>query len=187
MSQLYDENAFGVLISYYAVEDDEYSLERDQFVERLGAFHGAVLECLENLELGSDVKAVNLGHAMYVELADGDQSEDPIAWAKAVRARLTGRQFETAVVVSHGGRWVSEDGAPPADAGEVVWVAYASEPLRRALYADTATRPDEEADTPGWGPGVYVDTEVVEALGRKLKNAPTPLSSAGATFFRVAR
>jgi hypothetical protein len=34
---------------------------------------------------------------------------------------------------------------------------------------------------------LYVDTEAIEALGRALKNAPTPLAVAGATFFRVAR
>jgi len=61
-----------------------------------------------------------------------------------------------------------------------------SEPLRKALYADTATRPDADGEG-GWGPGLYVDTEAVEALGRTPKNAPTTLRVAGAEFYRVAR
>ncbi len=69
-----------------------------------------------------------------------------------------------------------------------VFVAVASapsEPLRRALWADTAAHHDQ-ADAPdGWGAGLYVDTEAVEALGRKFKNEPTPLVSAGATFYRL--
>ena len=62
-----------------------------------------------------------------------------------------------------------------------------SEPLRRALYAETASHGADEDDEDAWGPGIYVDTEAVEALGRTLKNAPTPLAIAGATFYRVAR
>jgi hypothetical protein len=66
-------------------------------------------------------------------------------------------------------------------------VSLPSEPLRRALYAETATHSADENDHSGWGPGIYVDTEAIEALGRTLKNAPTPLAVAGATFYRVAR
>jgi hypothetical protein len=40
---------------------------------------------------------------------------------------------------------------------------------------------------PGWGPGLYLDTEAVEALGLNLKNQPTALNVAEATFFRVGR
>ncbi|HTA91555.1 MAG TPA: hypothetical protein VK745_18355, partial [Polyangiaceae bacterium] len=92
-------------------------------------------------------------------------------------------------VLSHGGRWLSEAAEAPPLVDGVEWlsVSLPSEPLRRALYAETAAHPADEHDEAGWGPGLYVDTEAVEALGRSLKNAPTPLAVAGATFFRVAR
>ena len=62
-----------------------------------------------------------------------------------------------------------------------------SEPLRRALAAEVATRRADEDDERGWGPGLYVDVEAVEALGRNFKNAPTALEIGGATFYRVGR
>jgi len=58
-----------------------------------------------------------------------------------------------------------------------------SEPLRRALDAETLSRRDEHVT--GWGPGVYVDTEALEALGKTPKNAPTLLRAPGAQFFRI--
>jgi hypothetical protein len=191
-SELVDENAFGVLASYFEAEDDEYGLERERFVERFTLFREVVLTCVEAMPLGTGTWVVSFGHAVYFEVAEGDQTEDPVVWGKAVRSKLTGRGFESAVVVSHGSRWVS-GGDPPApsvrSAGGATLcdLSRPSEPLRRALYADTATRPDEDVDDPGWGPGVYVDTEAIEALGKKLKNAPTPLRSGGATYYRVAR
>ena len=60
-----------------------------------------------------------------------------------------------------------------------------SEPLRRSLLAEAATHGDEQEGTEGWGPGLYLDVEAVEALGRKPKNAPTILRSGGAEFFRA--
>lgn len=185
-----DENAFGLLLSYFTVEDEEYALEREDFVKRFSVFRSAVVECLDALPLGRAARAVHLGHAVYVELTEGDQVEDPLGWLRMARARLAGRELSTVGVLTHGSRWVPEEGESvklPAWAGDVPFlhVSFPSEPLRRALYADTATRLDEEAEVPGWGPGLYVDTEAVEALGRKLRNAPTPLRAGGATFFRV--
>jgi len=58
-----------------------------------------------------------------------------------------------------------------------------SEPLRRALCADAASRGDQDAA--GWGPGLYLDVDAVEALGRKPKNQPTILRSGGAEYFRA--
>jgi hypothetical protein len=184
-----DENAFGVLIAYFAVENDEYTLEPADFAARFAQFRAAVRGCVEAFPLAESVLVRELGHAVYLEFADGDQKEDPIGWIKLVRARLTGLELASVGVLSHGGRWLSEGvEAPPAVAG-VQWqsVSLPSEPLRRALYAETATHPADEGDEAAWGPGLYVDTEAVEALGRALKNAPTPLAVAGATFFRVAR
>ena len=61
-----------------------------------------------------------------------------------------------------------------------------SEPLRRALFAETASHgaPDEDS---AWGSGLYLDTDAAEALGIRPKNEPTRLDVAGATFFRVSR
>jgi hypothetical protein len=187
-----DENAFGVLIGYHALEDDEYALEPAEFAARFAQFRAAVRACVEAFPLAEGVLVRELGHAVYLEFSDGDQKEDPIGWIKLVRARLTGLELKSVGVLSHGGRWLGEDVTlPPAVAG-VQWlsVSLPSEPLRRALYAETATHSADDSDASdegAWGPGLYVDTEAIEALGRSLKNAPTPLAVAGATFFRVAR
>jgi hypothetical protein len=187
---LSDENAFGVLIGYHAIEDDEYSLEPADFAARFCEFRDAVRSCVEAFPLAQSAVARELGHAVYLEFADGDQLEDPIGWIKTVRAKLSALELKSVGVLSHGGRWQSDprEELPPSTSG-VEWhsVSLPSEPLRRALYAETATHGSDEADESAWGPGIYVDTEAVEALGRTLKNAPTPLAVAGATFFRVAR
>jgi len=189
---LSDENAFGLLIGYHALEDDEYALEPGDFAARFAQFRAAVRSCVEAFPLAESVLVRELGHAVYLEFADGDQKEDPIGWIKLVRARLTGLELKSIGVLSHGGRWLTESvEAPPVVAG-VEWlsVSLPSEPLRRALYAETATHAaddSEASEATAWGPGLYVDTEAIEALGRALKNAPTPLAVAGATFFRVAR
>jgi hypothetical protein len=185
-----DENAFGIFVSYFAVEDDEYGLERAAFLDRVQAFRATVRACLVELPLGRGVRAVDLGHAVHVEVADGEQTENPLSWAKKVRARLAEQGFETAVAVTHGGRWVEDDEGSffsTEHVGDVglVGVSNPSEPLRRALYADAATRPGERDE--GWGPGLYLDTEAAEALGMAPKNAPTVLELGGATFYRAGR
>lgn len=185
-----DENAFGVLLSYYDVENDEYALEPGEFEARWQAFRAAWRECLEIFQLGDGVRVLDLGHAVYFEVAEGDQSEDPIVWLKMTRARVAEKGFVTTGVVTHGGRWTGEAGAVIETLSHGVTVVAASmpsEPLRRALYADTASRFDETDAPDGWGPGLFVDTEALEALSRSPKNAPTPLAIAGATFYRVAR
>ena len=187
---LSDENAFGVLIGYHALEDDEYRLEPSEFAARFCEFRNAVRACIEAFPLAQSVLVRELGHAVYLEFSAGDQVEEPIAWIKLVRARLNALELASVGVLSHGGRWQSELLEPPAKAVPgVEWlsVSLPNEPLRRALYAETATHGADEDDESAWGPGIYVDTEAVEALGRTLKNAPTPLAVAGATFFRLAR
>jgi len=187
---LSDENAFGVLIGYFAIEDDEYGLEPADFAARFVEFRSALRACVETFPLAQTGVAREFGHALYIEFADGEQLEDPIAWIKLVRARLKALDLASVGVLSHGGRWLAEpaESAPPPASG-IDWlpVSLPSEPLRRALYAETATHGADDNDDNAWGPGIYVDTEAVEALGRTLKNAPTPLAIAGATFYRVAR
>jgi hypothetical protein len=186
-----DENAFGILLSYFTVEDDEYGLEREEFVARFQEFRATVRGALSDLSLGNGVRAIDLGHAFYVEVGDGDQTESPLAWAKQARARLTERGFETVAVVTHGGRWVEDaDGwssVEPMNEAGLVSVSLPSEPFRRALYADAASRhaEDEEEEEAGWGPGLYLDVEAVEALRIKLRNLPTSLRVGSAEFYRV--
>ena len=185
-----DENAFGLLVSYFDIEDDEYTLEREEFVERFRLFRKTVLDGLAGPGIGAAVRVLDLGHAVYSELAQEDGTQDPIGWLRTVRARLAEHDFATVGVLSHGGRWVAEDDASSdgpelAEGATFLAASSPSEPLRRALYAETQTHPDETTGFAGWGPGLYIDTEAVEALGRRLKNAPTPLSSAGATFYRM--
>jgi hypothetical protein len=182
-----DENAFGLLVSYYSVEDDEYSLEREQFAERVRTFRDALNECLQELPLGEGVRALDLGHALYLEVGDGEETEDPFGWVRMARARLSAKDFLTVGVLSHGSRWVESDGCGSVqieNVGEVsvCRASWPSEALRRALYADAAARRDE--DCPGWGPGLYVDAEAIDAMGRKLRNAPTPLHASCATYYR---
>jgi hypothetical protein len=187
-----DENAFGLLVSYCQIEDEEYGLELEQFAARVRAFRASLDECLAALPLGHDVRALDLGHALYVEVGEGDETENPIDWLRMVRARLAGRGFQTVGVLSHGSRWVDRSSAERAGLLEqlgdvsVCRAGLPSEPLRRALYADAACVFGQQ-EHPGWGPGLYVDTEAIEALGRKLKNAPTPLVASGATFYRFGK
>ena len=189
---LVDENAFGVLVSYFGVEDEEYGLERDVFVARFDAFRASVRESLRDHRLGSGVRAVDLGHALYVEVADGSHTESPLAWAKRAHARLAEAGYAAVVAVTHGGRWVDDEADSfvstehVGDAG-LVTLSNPSEPLRRALYADAASRPGDDDPGAGWGPGLYLDTEAAEALGLSPKNAPTVLKVGSAGFYRAGR
>ena len=165
-----DENAFGFLVAYHSIEDDEYGLEQQEFALRVEAFRRALHALAEELSPGKDVRTIELGHAFYLELAEGDETGDPIAWLREARARLAEFQIETTAVLTHGGRWLDEtaSGSLP------------SEPLRRALHAEAAAHT-------GLGPGLYVDGEAVEALGRSFRNAPTPLEIGDDVFYRVGR
>lgn len=191
-----DENAFGLLFSYHGLEDDEYEDDETAgFVERFSAFQRIVLGYLAECPPGDGCHAIDLGHALYVEIADGDQSQNLITWLRAGCEKLRSHGLQIAGFISHGGRWleppevslgVQTIGSSGSGAGGVrlMTVSRPSEPLRRVLYAETASHglPDEGA---AWGPGVYVDLEAVDALGLSLKNRPTTLHVAGAEFFRV--
>ncbi len=187
-----DENAFGVLLSYFDIEDEEYALERGAFVERFSAFRRALYEILRDHPLGERVRVLDLGHAWYLEVADGDQRESPLAWTRRARAALTEREFACAAVVTYGGRWVSESeegflSTEHVGDASLVTLSHPSEPLRRALSAEAASRSDDEPGEEGWGPGIYLDVEAAEALGMAPKNAPTVLASPGLRAYRVAR
>jgi hypothetical protein len=182
-----DENAFGLLVAYHDIEDEEYGLERERFVERFRDFRAHTLDYARAERLGSGVRVLDLGHAIYFELGDGDHAADPFSWLRGLRTRLSEQEFNVTAVLSHGSRWLPLSEAQPEPVEGYDWVnaSTPSEPLRRALAAEAATHESDEHE--GWGPGVYLDTEAVEALGRTLKNAPTPLTSAGATFYRIGR
>ncbi|MCA9629573.1 MAG: hypothetical protein KC766_17985 [Myxococcales bacterium] len=182
---LIDENAYGLWFSYFEIEDDEYGLEPDDFVGRFLRFREIVVSALQEKPPTEGYRLTYLGHALYVEFAEGDECNDPFSVLKHVRATLEDAEIPSVAVLTHGSRWVPDGEVEPS---EVAHVSYPSEPLRRALYADTATRPaeDEEA-VEGWGPGLYVDTEAIESMGKTLKNAPTALAVASATFYRFGR
>lgn len=192
MSTLLDENAFGVLVSYYDIENDEYALAPEEFLDRCAQFRAVIMDAIGGVPAELEPHAIDLGHAVYMEVAEVESSWDALAFLRDVRGRLNEIEIPTIGVISHGSRWVPEhpDGVDDRQmyvaATLVQRASRMSEPLRRALYADTAAQAASD-DEPGWGPGTYVDTEALEAMGRKLKNAPTPLASASATFYRVGK
>jgi hypothetical protein len=183
-----DENAFGLLISYFDIEDDEYAGERDEFIERYATFTALIRDRLTEQPPGAAARAIDLGYAFYIELPDGEQG-DLIGWLRDMRGTLAEHDFETAGMLTHGSCWVDDQDPRPdiVQCGSVTLfrASRPSEPLRRALLAEAATHGDEQAELEGWGPGLYLDLEAVEALGRKLKNTPTILRAGGAEFFRA--
>lgn len=183
-----DEDAFGILFSYSDVEDDEYGCDdRSEFVQRFQGFEHEVLDIVRSMELSSEHHVVALGHAVYVEVRDGDDGGPLLGKVRAASARLREAGFTNVTVLSHGSRWVEPGQAPDLalvpGPPPLLRVSRPSEPLRRALDADTFARSDD--DEPGWGPGVYVDTEALEAMNKSPKNAPTVLRARGAQFFRI--
>lgn len=183
-----DEDAFGILFSYYEVEDDEYgSDDREDFVQRFEAFERLTLLAIQGLELPADHHVVCLGHAVYAEVADREDTPQLFARFRAAAARLSTEGFVNVAVLAHGSRWVEEErralisvaGVRPS----VARISRPSEPLRRALFVAALAQGDEHVQ--GWGAGVYADTEALEALGKTPKNAPTVLRAPGAQFFRV--
>jgi len=184
-----DENAFGLLIAYLSLEDDEYAGEREDFVERYRTFSRVVRERLSEHPPGSGGHAVDLGHAVYVELLEDHEPSDLIGWLRATRSALAEHSYRTAGILSFGSSWVEAE-APRAESVQagtltLTRVSLPSEPLRRALLAEAATHGDEEDGAAGWGPGLYLDVEAVEALGKKPKNEPTVLRTSGVRFFRA--
>jgi hypothetical protein len=176
------------LFSYYEIEEDEYgSDDRADFVRRFEAFEQLGLDAVRALELPADHHVVCLGHAVYAEVRDGEDTPQLFARFRAAAAQLASQGFVSVAVLTHGSRWV-QDGDRVAlsvegEAPRIARVSRPSEPLRRALFASALAQGDEDVE--GWGPGVYADTEALEALGKTPKNAPTVLRAPGAAFFRV--
>jgi hypothetical protein len=186
---LVDENAYGIWVSWFDAEQVEYSQSADKFAPRIQVFRSAVREFLSTFPLGKGALVIELGTAVYVEIGDGDQSEDLIGWLRSFRAYLGQGDWTTFAVLSHGGRWVStsHDVPLPSELGgfRVLASMGPSEPLRKAMAAEALAHDDEDAGVEGWGSGTFVDSEALEAMGRKLKNQPTALRCAGTDFFRI--
>lgn len=184
-----DENAFGLFITYLSIEGDEYDGEREDFVARYRAFRALLRTRLRDQPPSDSARAIELGHAFYVELIEGDSECDLIAWLRTTRAALSESGYVTAGILTYGSSWYDDTEPHPAitDVGtaKLVNASGPSEPLRRAVCAEGACRGDEDAGTPGWGPGLYLDADAVEALGREPKNQPTILRSSGTDFFRA--
>lgn len=184
-----DENAFGLLISYQSLDDDEYGGERSDFIERYSGFAALLRERLTEQPPATPARAVDLGHALYIELLEDAARGDLVAWLRALRTALTERGYQSAGVLTFGASWIDADAPRPdkVDCGglHVTRASLPSEPLRRALLAEAATHGDEDAAVSGWGPGLYLDVDAVEALGRKPKNEPTILRTGGARFYRA--
>ena len=203
-----DENAFGVLFSNFALEEDEY---RDDdlpaFVKRFMLFRSTVRSAIETGPPATSVQVYDLGHAVYIEFSDGDQCVSLFPWIGGVRAQLAKHAFESVVVLSYGGRWLEEPDEASHDSARALSgeraasviaesvagtdfrhqaVMHPSEPFRRANYAETATHGDLNEEG-GWGKGFYADTDAVQALGLTPKNQPTVLGIAGASYFRIKR
>ncbi len=183
-----DEDAFGILFSYCEVETDEYGQDDPLvFVRRFREFERCALELTRGMALPDDHHVVCLGHAVYAEFRDSDPGAQLLGRVRRAAAELAVRGYVNVTVLTYGARWVREaadpdlaiDGLGP----RVVRLSRPSEPLRRALDLETLARLDDAGS--GWGPGMYVDVEALEALGRTPKNAPTVFSAKGADFFRL--
>ncbi|MGC4066118.1 MAG: hypothetical protein QM784_16020 [Polyangiaceae bacterium] len=181
-----DENAFGILVAHYNLEGVEYSLEEAVFLEYLGRFEQVVEGRLRDVPLSNGLRRLDVGHGVYLEFADGEQLESPLTWARETRAALVAADLPNVCVLSFGGRWVTDADAtseaePRADRFGP------SEPLRKALAAEAHAQPthigDEEEH--GWGPGLFVEQEAIERLGKAFKNAPTPLHVLSSVFYRI--
>jgi len=228
---LLDENAFGVLLAHFDLESIEYSLGDDAFLEYVKRFSDLIDARLAKQPLGNDLRRIDLGHAIYLEFADGDELTDPIAWARSMRQALVLADLPNVCVLSAGGRWLSapdeedaspdpdllqtdtagplhESGAwrvgptplsgdsnPQASANPMVNHSRAdrtgtsfgpSEPLRKALAAEVLAQPATSADADlSFGPGLYIDKEAIDQLGKSLKNAPTALPVLSTVFYRI--
>ncbi|PKN31287.1 MAG: hypothetical protein CVU63_24730 [Deltaproteobacteria bacterium HGW-Deltaproteobacteria-20] len=102
---LTDENAYGIWVSWFDAEDVEYAQSADKFPPRIMVFRSAVADFLEREPLGTGVRAIEFGTAIYVEVGDGDQTTDLLAWVRKLRSFLREGDWETFSVVAHGGRW----------------------------------------------------------------------------------
>jgi hypothetical protein len=186
---MFDENAFGLLFEYLDIEADEYAeAATESFVDRFTLFERLVLTRSSEEPPAEPLQVTVLGHAIYLECEQEAAKLGLISWLKRLHSTLTEHSFSCASVLSHGGRWRSADAKfgeqRQLGAVSIVHLSLPSEPLRRALLAAAACHGAWE-DEEGWGAGIYVDTEAIEALKLAPKNQPTLLGVAGAEFFRL--
>ncbi len=185
-----DENALGILVAFHSIEDEEYaSNELDSFEDRYLLFQRLVLQYFAENPPGTGCRGLELGHSLYLELPEEHVGPGLLKWVKTLREALAEQNFENTVIVAHGGRWVEDSTTVQLNrAGDIPIASLGgpSEPLRRALFAETATHGAPSEDT-AWGAGFYLDSEAMEALGIRPKNEPTLLEIAGADFVRVSR
>jgi hypothetical protein len=190
-----DENAFGLFVAHYDLENIEYALEPAAFLEYLGRFASLVDSALAQRPLAKHLRQVELGHGRYLEFADGEQSDSPITWIREMRKCLVEADLPNVCLLTAGGRWLRDPDGPEADpadldaTGPLARMTYGpSEPLRKALAAEALaqpTMPAGEGSATGWGPGLYVEQEAIERLGKSLKNAPTALTVLSSVFYRI--
>jgi hypothetical protein len=186
-----DENAFGALISYVGIEDDEYEHnDTAAFAERIVQLRDVCTQVLESSAPAPNTHAVFWGHALYVEFAEPEGKPSLLAFIRTLREKLQQHSIETAGIVTFGGRWVETEDRVELSLNErngvrIAGVSMPSEPLRKALYAETACQGFDGAE--GWGTGLFFDVDALEPLGLNLKNQPTPLYVADATFVRVGK
>jgi hypothetical protein len=189
---LIDENAFGVLIAHYDLESIEYDMAPEVFIEYLGRFSRLVEERISLSPLATFLRKVELGHAYYFEFADGDQLIDPITWVRETRKTFVANDLPNVCVLCEGGRWVDER---PVDASMAAEPSQdprpicfgPSEPLRKALATESLAQPTtaKEPEEVGFGPGLYVEKDAIERLGKSLKNVPTALPVLSSVFYRI--
>lgn len=186
-----DENAFGALISYVTLEEDEYASEDTvTFEARVEQFRAACLDAVRERPPGHNTHAVFLGHALYVEVPEGDEKPPLVAFVRALRDRLKQADIGSAGIITHGGRWVEREDSVRVEVVEgesyrMTELSLPSEPFRKALAVDTACH--GVGATEGWGQGLYLDAEALQPLGLNLKNQPTPLYVGEGVYFRVGR
>jgi hypothetical protein len=187
-----DENAFGLLLSYHRLEDDEFGdAGPSAFAARFCDFEREALSAFAAAGLPTDRHVLALGHALYTEFHDAGDTPRLLSQLRGASQRLLGAGFENVAVLAYGGRWIDADtgprlvlepGPPP-----LMRASLPSEPLRRclALLARAAEAEQGEEEDGGFGPALYVDLEAAEAVGVQLKNSPTLLNAGGASFFRI--
>lgn len=186
-----DENAFGALISYVAIEDDEYQSEgTETFCARVALFRTACLDALAASPPAPNTHALFLGHALYVEFPEAEDKPGLVPFVRSLREHLREHDVVTAGIVTYGGRWVETEDCAPVSHTEgagyrLTEVSMPSEPLRKALLVEAACQGVGGAE--GWGAGLYFDAEALQPLGLNLKNQPTPLFAGDGTYFRVGR
>lgn len=188
-AQLIDQNAFGLWVGWFDAEEVEYSASADKFAPRILVLRAAVSDYCASFPLGERVSVLDLGTSFYFEVEDGDHTEDPVAWLRSLRAFLEQGDWATFGAVTYGGRWCAAPTLQPLGFGSMARLASfgPSEPFLRAVAAQALAHDDEDAGTEGWGTGMFVDLDVLEAMNRKLKNEPTTLRAGGASFVRIAR